>query len=445
MNFRHFIPRIQLSTHTYAALVAAIAIAMLAGTSGSEAAPPFKAKSSKDVKKNGVIIDEITIATKELHRTADPESTKTENATEVAHAGAGNTEPTQNAASASASVSEAVETLPEYRIGPGDVLFFRSYNDASIGGEVVVRYDGYISLPLVPDIHVENASRDVATERVRESYSQVFSDPQISLSVRSVGSKSYYVMGNVNSPREFAYLKPLTLIDAINNAGGLRLNRRGGDSFTGAQGQLVKALIIRHVNGERQVTEYDLKNLSRTGAHAADTPILPRDTVFVPEGVNLIYILGEVARPSVYELAEGMTMLRMLALAGGPRWQSGRLRQAILMREVDDDNTDVQLVNVRKMLKGRGDILLEPGDIIYIPQRHLTRSSEFVRQFTQTISPLINLYTQAYDAINITDRLDSRILNNNNQSGSGAGANIPIRSFNIQSPTSGLAGPAIIR
>ena len=84
-----------------------------------------------------------------------------------------------------------------YRIGPGDVLEFRSFDDPDLNQEVTVRYDGNVSLPLIPDVNVGGATRDEALAMIEQAYLEVFKDPQVSLTVRETNSKSFFVMGDV--------------------------------------------------------------------------------------------------------------------------------------------------------------------------------------------------------------------------------------------------------
>ena len=274
----------------------------------------------------------------------------------------------------------------------------RSFDDESLSGPVSVRYDGYVSLPLIPDIHVQDVTRAQAIELVREAYSKVFNSPRISLSITQVGSKIFFVMGDVRNPNEYSYVRPITLLDAINTAGGPRIDSRGGDSFIGGQGQLTHVFVIRHIAGERQVLEYDLKDLTRNGSHASDAPIFPFDIVYVPEGRNLVYILGEVQRPGVFELNEGMTVVELLTLAGGPTLRTSRLSQVVLVREIDETNSTVTLLNIKKMMKTGAIPLLQPGDILFVPRKNVTRVSDFVGQFAAMFSPILSLYNQAFDA-----------------------------------------------
>jgi hypothetical protein len=67
------------------------------------------------------------------------------------------------------------------------------------------------------------------------------------------------------------------------------------------------------------------------------------------------------------------------------------------MREINETESVVEYVNLRKILKGHApDPILQAGDVVYIPQKRLTRLSQFVSRFTGSISPLLSLYNQAW-------------------------------------------------
>lgn len=366
----------------------AIAVSAILVSSAAEAQSFQIARGSK-----GVVEETVIVPTKELHKNTAKDIAQLAKAE------------SQVEARGSQRGSYVFSIGEEYSIGAGDTLDFRSFNDPGLSSSIRVRFDGYISLPLIPDLNVLNATRKEATDKVRDAYSEIFTAPQISLSIIDVQSKSFFVIGDVSRPAEYAYTKPISLLQAVYTAGGLRINTQGGDSFVGAQGQLVSALIIRKEDGEREVTDYDLRNLDQPGAHASDTPVYPGDIVYIPEGVNLVYIMGEVQRPTVRQLTTGMTLVQLLVQSGGHRTDTARLQHVVLIRETDDENTRVQTINVRKIFKTGQDIVLQAGDMIYIPERRLVRLGSFVRQFTGTISPLLSLYNQAYETYYTDKRL----------------------------------------
>lgn len=299
-------------------------------------------------------------------------------------------------------VDESFYTPPSgpYQIGAGDILELKVFNDPTLDREVTVRYDGNVSLPLMADIDVEGLTREEAERQIRESYSSVFRNPQLSLLVKQTTSKTFVVIGDIETPGVYPYLRPTTLIEGISLAGGLRKRNSSSSTggFVGVTGQLTKAFVVRHREGERMVVQFDLRELGSQGAHSADAPLYPGDLIYVPEGVNLVYLLGESANPVIVELTEGMTLLQMLSLSGGFNASTARLRNVVLMRQVDSENTRVMSINVREILRTGRDIPLSPGDIIYIPQKWTVRLSEFVGRFTGSISPVLDMYNSAVEA-----------------------------------------------
>lgn len=327
-----------------------------------------------------------------------------------------------------AMISGAVDPLKhvsksgygEYQIEAGDVVEFLSFDDELLSREVTVRYDGDISLPMVPDVSVTGLTRGQAEEAIRVAYSVIFREPAISLTVTSPESKTYTVMGDVETPGRYPYSRATSLTQALSLAGGLSARSSGGSGgsgFIGITGQITKAFVIRNVDGERRVFAHDLRGMGKPGAYEGDSPVYYGDVIYVPEGVNLIYLLGESRSPVIVELTEGMTLLQMLALSGGYDSSTARLKEVVLLREVDEDNTEVHLINVRAILKGGGnDVRMLPGDIVYIPRKRLVRLEEFVRRFTGTLSPLLGLYGQAIDAFFAYDLNDESLkaLENSN-------------------------------
>lgn len=301
----------------------------------------------------------------------------------------------------------------EYRLGAGDKLQFQSFNDEKLSREeITVRFDGHISLPLIPDIAVGNLTRAEAEERIREEYRTIFRDPQIALIVREAASKSYTVVGDIEKPGVYPFTTETNLIEAISIAGGLR--RRSSSSsvggFVGVTGQLTKAFVVRTMNGEREVLQYDLRGLGKRGAHDSEMPIYYGDLIYVPEGVNLVYLLGESRNPVIVELTEGMKLLQLLALSGGFNASTAKLNGVVLMRQTDEDNTRIMKMNVKEILRTGKDFPLVPGDIVYIPRKRLIVLEEFVQRFTGSISPVLNLYTSAVDAYYAKD-LQQSLLN----------------------------------
>lgn len=299
--------------------------------------------------------------------------------------------------------SAAREVDTTYRIGPGDTLRFRSFDDETLNGSLVVRYDGYASFQVIPDLKVEGFSRAEVEHLLVEEYSEFYVDPNLTLSIIDTSSKFVNVLGEVQAPGAYPYPRPMNLIEAITAAGGMRVNQQGGDSFVGGTGQLVKAAIIRPNGHEREVLEFDLSGYNREGHKAAFTLVLPGDTIYVPESQNLVYLIGEVARPSVYAISEGLTLIKLLAQAGGFIQYTARLRHVIITREINETETQMMTFDVKENLAQGTDMLLRPGDIIYLPKKKMVNLTEFIQRNTAAASAtmsfanqVMGLYQNAY-------------------------------------------------
>lgn len=342
---------------------------------------------------DGTTDERIVVPTKEIMRTDSADATS------------------ESEAAAPAVERKMIDRT--YRIGAGDILRLRSFDDETLSMQVVVRYDGYASFQVIPDVRVQGLSRMEAEEQLTEAYSEFYVDPNLTLSIVETSSKYFNVLGEVQRPGSYPFPRPISLIEAITAAGGMRINQRGGDSFIGGNGQLVKASIIRPSEGGRDILEFDLSDYNEAGHEAAFTEVRPGDTVYVPESQNLVYLLGEVRRPSVYAISQGFTLIKLLAQAGGFEQYTARLRHVIITREINETETEMMTFDIRKNLAAGTDLLLKPGDIIYIPKKKAVNLTEFIQRNTAPATATIDfansvmgLYQNAYATYYTKDRYD---------------------------------------
>jgi len=111
----------------------------------------------------------------------------------------------------------------DYLIGAGDILEFESFNDPNLSRELTVRYDGFVSLPLIPDMRVEDHTREEAEAKIREAYRRIFRDPQLSLLVRETASKTYAVIGDIEEPGEHEIGDLFDDSDGVGDAPGMEI------------------------------------------------------------------------------------------------------------------------------------------------------------------------------------------------------------------------------
>jgi len=84
---------------------------------------------------------------------------------------------------------------------------------------------------------------------------------------------------------------------------------------------------------------------------------------------------GQVSKPGKYEMHGTMTVTQAIAVAGGFQ-SSAKHSQVVLFRRIDDQWTEAQLINVKKMENSRNlkeDPVLHPGDMLFVPKNTLSK------------------------------------------------------------------------
>lgn len=133
-----------------------------------------------------------------------------------------------------AEVKQVDETKPDvplssapvdpnaYEIGYGDVILIKVWREAELTGFYTVRPDGRISMPLAGDIEASGATPAQLKERVLTALSKTMVRPELLLEVRQVNSKKFMISGEVARPGSFPLVNPISVLEAISQAGGLK-------------------------------------------------------------------------------------------------------------------------------------------------------------------------------------------------------------------------------
>ncbi|MDH4318262.1 MAG: SLBB domain-containing protein, partial [Desulfobulbaceae bacterium] len=102
--------------------------------------------------------------------------------------------------------------------------------------------------------------------------------------------------------------------------------------------------------------------------------VKPQVNVFIEEfRSKKVVILGQVARPGVYELSGSITFLELLSKAGGLTDNAGD-RAVIKSNDKDSDNDVTQQINIKSLLQGgdlKENILIKDGDNVYVEKAGL--------------------------------------------------------------------------
>jgi polysaccharide export outer membrane protein len=129
--------------------------------------------------------------------------------------------PTNPSKTSAAPGAGAPVDSSKYKIGPGDVLLIRVWDEGAFSGPVAVHEDGKITLMLVGDLDVGGKTPIEAQDVVAKALKRYVNNPLVTVTVQDVGSKRYYLDGLANRPGEYPLVTPTTVLEAISKAGGL--------------------------------------------------------------------------------------------------------------------------------------------------------------------------------------------------------------------------------
>ena len=109
-----------------------------------------------------------------------------------------------------------------YVIGAQDILMIKVWREQDFTGPYTVRPDGKISVPLVGDVQASGLTPERLGEQLKQALSNFINSPDVSVSLQTVGSKKFYITGEVNRAGEYTLATPTKVFDALSNAGGFR-------------------------------------------------------------------------------------------------------------------------------------------------------------------------------------------------------------------------------
>ncbi|MFW6139125.1 MAG: polysaccharide biosynthesis/export family protein [Spirochaetota bacterium] len=167
---------------------------------------------------------------------------------------------------------EPAEPAPEILLGPGDELDIRFFYNPGLNTLQTIRPDGKIALQLVGEVTAQGKTPQQLRQELYNKYTAYVSQLDVTVIVRSFGSRRVYVGGQVNTPGVIPMPGQLTAVEAVMLAGGVDV----------ASGKYSTVLVIRRSEEGWKGYKLDLKEVvSGKGVHPFY--LQPLDIVYVPE------------------------------------------------------------------------------------------------------------------------------------------------------------------
>jgi polysaccharide biosynthesis/export protein len=168
-----------------------------------------------------------------------------------------------------AVTSTGISAPTDYVIGPDDVLGIVFWRDAEMSGDVTVRPDGMITLPLLRDIKAAGLRPDELRAKIVEAAAKLIEDPNVSVVVRQINSRNVFITGQVLRPGGYPVSGQMTVLQLISIAGGLTEFANG------------KAIITRADGGNNKPAEFNYNDVAKGKKMEQNIVLKPGDTIIV--------------------------------------------------------------------------------------------------------------------------------------------------------------------
>lgn len=298
---------------------------------------------------------------------------------------------------------QAISNLPEelaavgsepYRLGKGDVVTIPVWGHpelslplgefrSDIAAGQMVDDSGMIFYPYIGSVPALGLTAPELREKVLSALSRYITNPQLDIKVTGFRSKRVYVHGAVEKPMSVPITDvPLTLLDAINSSGGIRIQDV-------TPGDPSRVELTR--GGKTYVL--DLFGAYGEGRNASQLLLKEGDVIRVPSAQeSKVYVLGEIQRPaSLAFTTRTKSLTQAIAETGGFEPLSAQSKGVYVMR-ASSDRVQVWHLDARSpvALAMADRFLLQPGDLVYVDATNLAMWNRVVT----LILPTAQLFSQ---------------------------------------------------
>ena len=169
------------------------------------------------------------------------------------------------------SANGAPLVLPKgYVIGPEDVLSIVVWREKDLSGDVVVRPDGKISLPLLNDVQAAGYTPEQLAEIVEKAAIKYVTDSDTTVIVKQINSRKVFVLGEVGKPGAFPLTSEMNVLQLIASVGGLA-------EFADKK----NVMILRIENGKERRFKFNYNEVIEGKNLQQNIMLQPGDTVLV--------------------------------------------------------------------------------------------------------------------------------------------------------------------
>ena len=169
-----------------------------------------------------------------------------------------------------AADSRASAESSQFTLGVADVIRVNVWKNTDLSQTVTVGPDGFVSLPLLGDVHVAGMTANQLAQTLSSRLNSYVVSAQVTVSVVEIRSRQVYIMGQVAKPGEYSLVAPITVLQLIAQSGGLNTFAKRKEIF-----------VLRGRKENVQRIKFNYVDAIRGDGHQ-NIDLQPGDTVVVP-------------------------------------------------------------------------------------------------------------------------------------------------------------------
>ena len=286
-----------------------------------------------------------------------------------------------------------------FTLGPGDSVEIEILGARNSRATTAVGPDGKLYYHLLPGLDVWGLTLRQTRELVEKQLASYFTDPRVTLTLRSVGSKYVWLLGRLNKPGIYPLAAPTSLLESIATAGGTSRSLSQVESEELAD--LRHSFIVR----QGQFLPVDFHRLLREGDLSQNIFLQPDDFVYVASVLaQEVYVLGAVVVPRALPYTERTTLVSAITSGAGmaryewvnaggydpgPFTKDAHLSHVAIVRG-SLSSPQIAVVDYNAIVKGKArDVRLEPGDIVYVPNSPFTTFKRYFNIILNTFATTV--------------------------------------------------------
>ena len=283
-----------------------------------------------------------------------------------------------------------VDGIPEPKLGASDVLSITVWNgETREEEEVKVAQDGTLFIPFGVNriLDTTGLTSSGLKERIEQELLVFFRQVVVQVVFEEFHSNRAYLLGEVaagagaEGPGFYSLEGRKRVLEFIIQHGGFTNNAN------------LTQIQLNRADGE--VVLLNLSDVIFQGNESQNPIVNPGDIVWVPSkeiGSKSYFVFGEVGAPGVVSAPGDMTLVTAISMAGSMTLHAERDTVYVARAQGFGDQPEVLKLDLKRLQEEADfsqNITLQENDVVFVPQRGLSR----FRDVVAAITPVFSLIT----------------------------------------------------